>query len=147
MSMKICEECGHSVSTKAFSCPSCGVVFSPYPNMDAVKKQSGRGLGVAGMIIGIMSALYALIILFIDVAVVFWGTELREPNFLVVVPIFYSLVYFIFGLLAFVFGLAARSQGFKRTESAAAVVLGAINLAVCIGNFCAGFLLLWTNRS
>lgn len=54
-----CQSCGKEIDKEAVICVHCGVPTNNYNGQ--VNKKSGKGRGIAGMILGIIGILYCLI--------------------------------------------------------------------------------------
>lgn len=128
MAMINCPECGKNISEKAFSCPNCG-----YPlNENAVdtkisirSKMPGRGLGIAGMIMGILGVVYSPITLISTTDI---DTNTIQRQSCITMAIYIA----VFGILALIFGFNSRAKGYKKGQSTSAIVMGFITLVFCI---------------
>ncbi len=66
MALRPCPDCGHSVSTKADSCPNCGYPFKSTPPVQPVSNE-GTGISFWGVV---GAVILALIILFLNLSII-----------------------------------------------------------------------------
>ena len=128
MSLINCPECSKEISDKALSCPNCGYPLSIYQNSANFyikKKLPGRGLGIAGMILGIFGVVYSPIIF---MSIFRMGTNVIIKQDINIMGVYVA----IFGILALSFGFVSRGKGYKHGQSAAAVIMGFITVIFCI---------------
>lgn len=63
---KYCVNCGNEVNENAAFCLSCGVsLTNNQENNNKISNNPGKGLSIAGLILGIISLIIAIIIFFI----------------------------------------------------------------------------------
>lgn len=100
----------------------------------------GRGFGIAGLVLGIIGAVYAFVLLTTQVA---QGTFITDPELAAgFVPL--GILIAVFGLLAVVFSVISGAKGCRSGARAAGLALGIETLVISgLTMFCAlvGFLL------
>lgn len=130
MSMISCPECGKSISEKAFYCPSCGYPLNENAASTSVlikKKMPGKGLGIAGMVMGILGVVYSPLTL-ISTSGINISTDATFAPGCIVMAIYIA----VFGILALAFGFASRAKRYKKGQSMSAIIMGFITLAFCV---------------
>lgn len=97
-------------------------------------KIPGRGFGIAGMVLGIIGAVYSLSLLIASVRVltdqVGFSNAYRSTATTGVVMM--TVFVAVFGILALCFSLAALSRGYKRGQAYAGLVLSIFILLCCV---------------
>lgn len=100
----------------------------------------GRGFGIAGLVLGIIGAVYAFVLLTTQVA---QGTFITDPELAAgFVPL--GILIAVFGLLSVVFSVISAAKGCRSGARAAGLALGIETLVISgLTMFCAlvGFLL------
>ncbi len=100
----------------------------------------GRGFGIAGLVLGIIGAVYAFVLLTTQVA---QGTFITDPELAAgFVPL--GILIAVFGLLSVVFSVISGAKGCRSGARAAGLALGIETLVISgLTMFCAlvGFLL------
>lgn len=100
----------------------------------------GRGFGIAGLVLGIIGAVYAFVLLTTQVA---QGTFITDPELAAgFVPL--GILIAVFGLLSVVFSVISGAKGCRSGARAAGLALGIQTLVISgLTMFCAlvGFLL------
>ena len=138
--MKFCPNCGTANADEAQFCTNCGASVAAQPAaparpvyqqpatppvyMAAEPKIPGRGMGIAGMVLGIIGIVYA-VIFFIDV--LSWADNYFARYYLEeAIPTI--IIFSALGILATVFGAVARRKGFVSGVSTSGLALGIVSL-------------------
>lgn len=139
--MKFCPNCGTANADEVQFCTNCGASVAAQPAapvqpvyqqpatppvyMAAKPKIPGRGMGIAGMVLGIIGIVYA-VIFFIDVLRL---SGYRISSYFLEEAIPTIIVFSALGILATAFGATARKKGYVCGVSASGLVLGIVSLA------------------
>ena len=135
MSMFRCTECGNPVSDAAFTCPNCGRPLREQPF--AKPNIPGKGLGIAGMVLGIIGAFYSVICTFAYIMEISTRNEVEKflsglSNTDGKEGILMGITFMVFGILSLVFGILSYGKGYRNGVSISAIVLGSINIIFCL---------------
>ena len=131
MAMMNCPECGKEISDKAYVCPNCGFLLKEIGKYGYVKKKiPGKGLGIAGMVLGIIGVVYSPILIIPIITFSIFKQEItasaagqsRTDLFGI------SIEIALLGILALVFGLISRHKGYKTGKSVSSIVMGLITI-------------------
>jgi len=127
-----CYKCGTQVNEGGSFCHCCGTPLAQQTqpqsqpvNYNYVKpKIPGRGLGIAGMVLGIIGLVYtfSMFITALDYFYSYFGVN----EGLITVIIFFS----IFPILAVSLAGAGRHKGYRTSVSTSGVVMGVIGLVL-----------------
>ena len=123
--MAFCKNCGLPVGNKSNFCVHCGTKITT-PQMP----RKGRGLGIASMIVGILSGVIALELLVLSfVAHAVPSLAKGAHVFLIFIPI-----YAVLPVLSIIFSTKARAQGYSGALGKVGLKLGTASLiALAIG--------------
>ncbi len=136
--MAFCQKCGTQFDDGSAFCPSCGAAAQAQQQQQqyqqpqqpqygyAVKpKIPGRGFGIAGLVLGIIGLVFAVI----DIAEL---VALMDTIFVIAfeeaIPTL--LIRAVLPILAVCFGSAARSKGYRNGVGTSGLVLGVIGVAL-----------------
>ena len=121
--MAFCRNCGSPVDNNDSFCAHCGTRITA-PQMP----RKGRGLGIASMIVGILSGLIALELLVLSfVAHAVPGLARGAHAFLIFIPI-----YSVLPVLSIIFSTKARAQGYRGALGKVGLKLGTASLIAIV---------------
>ena len=126
---KFCSNCGNKIDENADVCVKCGVFVK---DVKIKNKVPGRGLGIAGMVVGIVGIYYALIIGLVSLSLVLADEILYEERFF-----FFLLLNFwpiALGFTSFGLSLAAIKKN-KLKITIAGFILSIATLSACLVGF------------
>ena len=131
-----CPNCGNQIADGSAFCPACGkatnvtiqaVPVQPVQYAYVKPKVPGRGLGIAGMVLGIIGLFYCLGAFSVAESIAegsFFNGDYASAVF---APF---IVYFAFPILAVSLAGAGRHKGYKTGVSASGVIMGIIGLVL-----------------
>jgi len=134
-----CKNCGNQMAEDARFCPNCGadngdVQPNQFVQPIYVKPRiPGRGLGIAGMVLGIIGSIYAFIFLMNMETFESVNTLSNDVDSLAETTfnsafITAIVIYSVLNILAVSLAGAGRSKGYRNGISTSGVVLGVIGL-------------------
>ena len=124
---KFCSSCGKEVNENAVVCVNCGVSINSSP---IKQKQPGRGLSIAGMVLGIIATFYGFFSILISL--IFLATG---EYFYIEEKIIISLVFNFFPFLLSIIGISlslASIFKIKNGMNITGIILNTITILVCI---------------
>ena len=143
--MAFCRKCGTKINDDASFCCGCGapsdgqpvaqqtsVQIQPVAYGYVKPKTPGRGLGIAGMVLGIIGLVYTFVMMvnvieYVDsYARYFIGSSLDDSIFTAIV------ICSIFSILAVSLAGSGRHKGYKTGVSTSGIVMGVIGLAMSL---------------
>ena len=131
-----CKNCGAELGDGSVFCNKCGAnqqaqgvgqQHGTQPVMVVKQKIPGRGLGIASMVLGVLSLLFAFYV--VNVAC-FEAEAVRRygPDYAVnYAPLF--LMFMVTPILSLFFGLGAFKQGYRNGVCNSGFIMGVIGLA------------------
>lgn len=145
---KFCSNCGSEVNENAAYCLKCGVAINNYNNLqtNSLSNQTnisnysntkipGKGLSIAGMVLGIIGAAWVLIKLItvgsIETDLSYNFFTYYESSFIVG----YAIGYTLFSLIPSIIGVILSILGFKKSKSGfniSGLILNGIALVISV---------------
>ncbi|MBP3300300.1 MAG: zinc-ribbon domain-containing protein [Clostridia bacterium] len=131
-----CPNCGNQIADGSAFCPACGKATNVIVQATPVQpvqygyvkpKVPGRGLGIAGMVLGIIGLVYCFAALSLAANFAENTTFYGNIPSIVFSPF---IVYSVFPILAVSLAGAGRYKGYKTGVSASGVIMGIIGLAL-----------------
>lgn len=122
-----CSNCGNKVDEKAYICVNCGVILQK-ERISVQKKERGNGLGIASMILGILSTFLCLSTFLVDISEVGMYTKLVDRFYYAVG---FNFIQIILTIISLCLGLSSKKNGFSK----AGVVLSFISIFLVITEF------------
>ena len=149
---KFCANCGKELPENANACPNCGVFVENFEIKEVVQAESvdnnlkvkipGNGLSTAGMVLGIIAAVWAFMQILSVGSIEFAINEmlgvyddLLNPSFIL---FWFSFGYTIFSVIPALIGLPLSIVGLVKHKSGkniAGVILNAVALLISIFMF------------
>lgn len=159
-----CPKCGVNLVEGATFCPNCGTpvaqqqapvqqvpvqpVVNPYgqPVVYVKPKTPGRGLGIAGMVLGIIGLVYGFGFFISSLVGMMAINENEIPSYayaqaesiLTTGLIIGVLLYSSMSIMAVCFGTAARKRGYVCGVSMSGIVMGVIGIILYALGLCLG---------
>lgn len=138
--MSFCTKCGTQLNDGACFCSACGTPLNgqnAQPQMQFQQsvyvytkpKVPGRGLGIAGMVLGIIGLFYSVVMLMAVIAALKTMNLYDYEAFSVNIPlIFMILLYSSLSILGVSLAGCAKRKGYRTGISTAGVVTGIIGI-------------------
>lgn len=123
-----CSNCGNKVDEKAYICVNCGIILKNDEKKIVQKKENSNGIGIASMIIGILSLFFCLSTFFVDISEVGMYTKLIDRFFY---AIGFNLFQIILTIISFCLGMSGRKNSFSRVG----IILSFISLFLIVTEF------------
>lgn len=130
-----CINCGKEVDKNADVCLKCGKLLNQGVKEEVVlapvkPKIPGRGLGIAGMVTGIISTYYALIIAFLTFIMLLSGEELYYEEKLIVMFIFLFWPM-VLSIVSLGLSIGAKAKNNLKMTNAG-LILSIVSISICI---------------
>lgn len=127
---KFCTNCGEKLNEKAIVCIKCGVATDNYVETKTKVKQPGKGLGIASMILGIVSTWYSFWTLFIFACILISG-----EYFLIFEKLALGIILLIIPMTLLIIGgtlgISSRNK-IKNGINLTGLILNFISLVLCL---------------
>lgn len=127
---KFCSNCGKEIDEKAVICVGCGAATNNVVQTTATQKQTGKGTGIASMVLGIVGTWNSVGSLFIFICFVIAG-EYLLPEEKLALGLIFLMIPIILLTIGLILGFSSRSK-IKNGINLTGLLLNFISLAMCI---------------
>lgn len=121
---KFCTNCGNKIDENAIVCVKCGVPTDNYP---IKKKIPGRGLGIAGMVLGIIGTYYSVI--YFIISFIMFISQTYVENEAIMLAIIFNFWPIVIGIVGLCLSIAAIKQN-KLKITMAGIILNIATLFI-----------------
>lgn len=121
---KFCTNCGNKIDENAIVCVKCGVPTDNYP---IKKKIPGRGLGIAGMVLGIIGTYYSVI--YFIISFIMFISQTYVENEAIMLAIIFNFWPIVIGIVGLCLPIAAIKQN-KLKITMAGIILNIATLFI-----------------
>lgn len=127
---KFCSNCGEKLNENAVFCVKCGVATNSVITPEVKPKQTGKGLGIASMVLGIIATFESICSLFIFVCLIAAG-----EYFLAYEKMIFGFIFLMVPVTLLVIGGAlgiASVCKIKNGITLTGLILNSVSLILCL---------------